>query len=39
MNECVCGKIISANKVRCRECNEITGKDIIDMILPNEDGE
>lgn len=23
MNECDCGKIISNNRMRCRECNEI----------------
>jgi len=23
MNECDCGKIISSNKSKCKECNEI----------------
>lgn len=23
MNECDCGKIISSNRMRCRDCNEI----------------
>lgn len=32
MNECSCGKIISANKVKCRKCNEITGDEIVDML-------
>ena len=22
MNECICGKIISVNKLYCRKCNE-----------------
>lgn len=39
MNECVCGRIISANKLYCRECGEEVVSSLQQAVFKTEQGE